>query len=88
MTFCAHHFVRAKKAVGSFLTPTLLMPVNFRVGSFDGRLFCTYSAIMEKKAPSKSAHERKGTRKHFVLSWALFCKWAQNIPAIVRSECA
>ena len=68
----ALYFVPAKKAVGSFLTPTLLMPVLFRVGSFDGRLFCTYSAIVEKKRSSKAPTKGKGTRKKFVLLWALF----------------
>jgi len=39
-------------ARGSF--PALLMSVLFLVGSFDGRLFCTFFGYREKKRPSKA----------------------------------
>jgi len=50
-------------ARGSF--PALLMSVLFLVGSFDGRLFCTFFGYREKKRPSKAPTKCKGTRKKF-----------------------
>ena len=57
-------------AVGSFPTPTLLMSILFRVGSF---------------APFRLAREKKAPSAHQGTSWAFSNKWAQNIPASVGS---
>ena len=38
-----------------------------------GAYFAPFLAIVKKKRPSKAPMKGKGTRKHFVLSWALFC---------------
>ena len=60
------------------------MPVPQFVGAFDGRKI--FPAIVKKKAPIKSAHERKRNPEEIrPLVGAAFGKWALKIPAIVRS---